>query len=91
MFCPDNGCCVTIDRTAGLAMLTPFERDVLALSATGMTLAEIAAELGESPIAVRQSVTSSIAKLGARSKLEAIILAVRQGLIRHPPGRTFTV
>ena len=64
--------------------LTALERDVLAASATGLSVREVAAELGDGPEAVRRVLASAIAKLGARSKLEAVILALRSGLIDPP-------
>jgi DNA-binding CsgD family transcriptional regulator len=66
------------------ARLTARERDVLAVSATGRTSAEVAEVLGLSPDAVRASIASAITKLGARSKLEAVVVALRDGLIELP-------
>ena len=65
--------------------ITAEERAVLAASATGLGVAEVAKLLGQPPETVRRQLASAIAKLGARSKLEAIILALRRGLI-DPPG-----
>jgi len=61
--------------------LTTQERAVLAASATGLITDEVGELLGLSPEVVRGSITSAIEKLGARSKLEAVILALRRGLI----------
>jgi LuxR family transcriptional regulator, regulator of acetate metabolism len=63
------------------AGLTAHERDVLAASATGLGVAEVAERLGLSVEAVRRSITSAIRKLDARSKLEAVVVALRRGLI----------
>jgi DNA-binding CsgD family transcriptional regulator len=65
-------------------VLTVQESAVLAASATGRGVAEIAECLGVSPDVVRQSLASAIAKLGARSKLEAVVIALRCGLISVP-------
>jgi DNA-binding CsgD family transcriptional regulator len=63
------------------AGLTPRECAVLAASATGRTVAEVAELLGQSPEEVRRHLGSAIARLGARSKLEAVLVALRRGLI----------
>jgi DNA-binding CsgD family transcriptional regulator len=65
--------------------LTVPERDVLAVSAAGGSVPEVAARLGLPREAVRGLLASAITRLGARSKLEAIIIALRRGLIDVPP------
>jgi DNA-binding CsgD family transcriptional regulator len=62
-------------------VLTPIERDVLARSASGLRTAEVADALGASPNDVRTTMAGVIAKLGAHSKLEAVIIALRFGEI----------
>jgi DNA-binding NarL/FixJ family response regulator len=62
--------------------ITDEERSVLAASATGLGITEVAELLGLPPEAVRRSIASAMRTLGARSKLEAIIVAFRHGLIR---------
>jgi two-component system nitrate/nitrite response regulator NarL len=64
--------------------LTPLERAVLAASATGLCVAEVADFLDEPPEAVRRALASLITKLGASSKLEALVIAIRRGLIDIP-------
>ena len=66
--------------------LTPRELDVLAAISEGLGNAAIAAKLGVSVNTVRNHVASLLAKLGAHSKLEALSIAVREGLL--PGGRT---
>lgn len=61
--------------------LTEREREVLGLLAAGMTNAAIAAELVVSVHTVRNHVANLSAKLGAHSKLEALSIAVREGLL----------
>jgi len=61
--------------------LTRAELDILTASAAGMGTAEVAASLGLATDVVRAHVASAAATLGARSKLEAVILASRAGLI----------
>jgi DNA-binding NarL/FixJ family response regulator len=63
------------------AGLTAYEQAVLADSAKGLTTAEVAERLGVSPEVVCRSIASAITKLEARSKLEAVVLALRRGLI----------
>lgn len=57
------------------------ERHVLAASARGLRVGDVAAELGLTDQKVRASLASAISKLGARSKLEAVLIALRRGEI----------
>jgi DNA-binding CsgD family transcriptional regulator len=66
------------------AYLTPEECDVLAVSATGRGVAESAEYLGHTSETIRRALASAVHKLGARSKLEALIIALRHGLIEPP-------
>ncbi|MEM9463796.1 MAG: response regulator transcription factor [Actinomycetota bacterium] len=61
--------------------LTDRETDVLRLLATARTVTEISEELHLSPHTVRNHVKQILAKLGARSQLEAVVLAAREGLV----------
>ena len=61
------------------------QRRVLALAAQGMTTTDIAAQLGGTPDEVRSHVAGAIVALGARSKLEAVVTALRLGLIDLAP------
>jgi DNA-binding NarL/FixJ family response regulator len=65
----------------GHAALTEREREVLALVAEGLTNAAIAERLVVSVHTVRNHVANLSAKLGASSKLEALSIAVREGLL----------
>jgi DNA-binding CsgD family transcriptional regulator len=68
---------------------TAREREVLALLATGATDAEIADLLGLSPATVQTHVRNAKTKLGARTRAQAVALAVAQGLIApRKSGRT---
>lgn len=49
-----------------------------------MTSNEIAAHLGTNPDEVRGHLAPAVAVLGARSKLEAVVIALRLGLIDLP-------
>ncbi|QBR91530.1 response regulator [Nocardioides euryhalodurans] len=66
---------------AGRTTLTDREREVLGLLAEGLTNAAIAERLTVSVHTVRNHVANLSAKLGARSKLEALSIAVREGLL----------
>lgn len=61
--------------------LTEREREVLALVAEGLPNAAIADRLVVSVHTVRNHIASLSAKLGAHSKLEALSIAVRRGLL----------
>ena len=69
---------------AGHQDLTEREREVLGLLADGGSNAFIAEQLTLSVHTVRNHVANLSAKLGAHSKLEALSIAVREGLL---PGR----
>jgi DNA-binding NarL/FixJ family response regulator len=64
--------------------ITVEERAVLSASATGLGVEEAAELLGRPPVYVRRLLVSAITKLGARSKLEAVVMAVRDGLVDIP-------
>ena len=66
---------------AGQESLTEREREVLGLVSEGLTNAAIADRLVVSVHTVRNHVANLSAKLGARSKLEALSIAVREGLL----------
>lgn len=61
--------------------LTARERDVLAALAEGLTDKELAARFTLSPATVRTHVNSVLAKLGVRSRLQAVVLAIRYGAV----------
>jgi DNA-binding NarL/FixJ family response regulator len=63
------------------ADLTPRELEVLGLLAEGLTNAKIAHRLTISSLTARNHVANLQAKLGAHSKLEALAIAMREGLI----------
>ena len=63
----------------GASPLTPRERDVLAASRDGATIAEIAAALYLSEGTVRNYLSSCIQKTGARNRAEALRLAEERG------------
>ena len=67
-------------------MILPRDvRRTLALSAAGLNTAEVAERLGLDPDTVRRHVEQAKLALGATSKLEAVVRALRLGLIAAPP------
>lgn len=70
------------EQVAGRPGLTAREHEVLALLATGTDVRGIARRLGLSVYTVRDHVRALLAKLGARSQLEAIVNAARLGLVQ---------
>jgi DNA-binding NarL/FixJ family response regulator len=66
--------------------LTPREREVLDLLATGMRNQDIASRLSIAEKTVKHHVSSILAKLQVNHRTEAAVLASRSGLGRHPDG-----
>lgn len=69
------------DGGARPAVLTPRELDVLTCVATGMTNAVAADRLGLSAETVKSYLRSAMRKLGAHTRLEAVVAARRAGLL----------
>lgn len=64
-----------------LESLTPREREVLQALAEGLTDKEISERLYVGTGTVRTHINSILAKLGVRSKLQALVFAVRHGAV----------
>ncbi|HEV8564142.1 MAG TPA: response regulator transcription factor [Actinomycetota bacterium] len=64
-----------------VASLTTREREVLLALTDGLRTLEVAARLGISVMTVQSHVKSILAKLGVHSKVEAVTLAWRAGLV----------
>lgn len=71
----------TAQGSAERSQLTDREIDVLRLIAEGADNAAIGVELSISRHTVKQHVTNILAKLGARTRAEAAVYAVRTGLL----------
>ncbi|MEU1862894.1 response regulator transcription factor [Streptomyces gardneri] len=65
-----------------VARLTEREAEVLRQVATGLTNAEIAERIGVGPATVKSHVAAVLAKLGARDRTQAVILAYESGFVR---------
>jgi DNA-binding NarL/FixJ family response regulator len=63
-----------------LAQLTPRERQVLGLVASGLRTAAIAARLGVATKTVNNNLSTIFAKLGVSNRTEAAVLAHQAGL-----------
>jgi PAS domain S-box-containing protein len=70
-----------------LPQLTPRQYQVLTLMAAALSTEEIASELSLSPETIRNHIRAALTKLGAHSRLEAIVVAEKLGLIQLPNPR----
>ena len=74
-------------RLAALDRLTPRERIVLEAILAAGTTQEAARRIHMAPATLRVHLHRASQKLGATSRLEAISIALRAGLIRAPSGK----
>jgi DNA-binding NarL/FixJ family response regulator len=68
-----------------LAVLTPREREVLALVGEGLSNDEIGAAMFLSPATARTHVSHAMVKLGARDRAQLVVIAYQTGLVSPQP------
>jgi DNA-binding NarL/FixJ family response regulator len=71
----------------GMEMLTPREREVVALVAHGLSNDEIAEALVLSPTTAKTHVSRSMTKLGARDRAQLVVFAYQAGLVTPRTGQ----
>ncbi|HEU0133013.1 MAG TPA: response regulator transcription factor [Mycobacteriales bacterium] len=69
------------DPLARLCPLSQAEQEVLRLVANGLTNAQIGAVVSAAPSTVKTRISRLLTKLGARSRAEAVAIAVKGGLL----------
>jgi DNA-binding NarL/FixJ family response regulator len=67
----------------GLEELTTREREVFGLVAEGLTNAEIAQTLQLSPLTAKTHVSRILMKLGARDRVQLVVIAYQTGLVER--------
>ena len=70
-----------LPRLAETEQLSPRQLDVLRLLVAGRSTSQIASELHLAPETVRNHVRRLLKALGAHSRLEAVLIALRNGLV----------
>ena len=70
------------DERRRVASLTPREREILAMLGSGVTTSDVAARLVVSEHTVTTHIRNTLAKLGVSSRLEAVAMARRAGVMR---------
>ncbi|MFF9023774.1 response regulator [Streptomyces eurythermus] len=71
-----------------LSILTPREREVMTLVATGLSNDEIAERLFVTPVTVKTHANRAMAKLGARDRAKLVVIAYETGLVRAGEERS---
>ncbi|MET4049486.1 MULTISPECIES: response regulator transcription factor [unclassified Rhodococcus (in: high G+C Gram-positive bacteria)] len=71
----------TAPNSMSMDVLSPRERDVLRILATGSTNADISSELYLSETTVKTHISGIFVKLGVRNRVEAALAAFRAGMV----------
>ena len=74
------------DGSRGSGRPTARERQILSMLAAGDTDVQVAGKLDLSPATVQTHVRNAKAKLGARTRAQAVAMAITGGLIDEPRG-----
>ena len=69
-----------------IAKLDTREQEILALFVQGQSFAQIGQATGKRPFTIRNTLYGIQHKLGAKTKLEMVVWAVRSGLLDPPPA-----
>ncbi|MER3408840.1 MAG: DNA-binding response regulator [Meiothermus sp.] len=77
----DSAAARRLASTEGIPLLTPREREVLSLLASGLDTDEAASKLGITPHTLRTHIRNLMTKLGARTRPQAVAEGLRRGLI----------
>jgi DNA-binding NarL/FixJ family response regulator len=72
-----------MENDSGSSPLTSREKEILSFIAQGYLNKQIAIELGISEQTIKNHVTSLLRKLNASARTEAVVLAIKQGLITN--------
>ena len=78
------------DASQRLATLTPREREIMALVATGLSNDDLAGQLFIRPLTAKTHVNRAMLKLGARDRAQLVVIAYETGIVRAgqaPPHR----
>ena len=73
--------------TATTVVLTPREVEIIDLAAMGLSNRQIAEQLRLSDPTILDDMESICLKLGAHSKVQAVVLAIAEGIIAVPDIR----
>ncbi|GAA4731230.1 response regulator transcription factor [Nocardioides endophyticus] len=77
---------VTPHHPERLTVLTPREREMVALVGTGLSNQEIAERMFVSPFTVRAHVQRAMSKLQARDRAQLVVIAYQTGLVQADGG-----
>jgi DNA-binding NarL/FixJ family response regulator len=72
--------------SADVELLTPREREVVALVAHGLSNEEIAERMVLSPMTAKTHVSRAMTKLGARDRAQLVVFAYQSGLVSPRAG-----